>query len=66
MKLCIAKKGFVLLPRRWVVERAFGWAVRFRRLVRNFERLPETIAGMHFVAFAYVPLGTGGPLCDSS
>jgi transposase len=52
VKLPTAKKGFVLLPRRWVVERTFGWAVRFRRLVRDFERLPETVAGMHFVAFA--------------
>ncbi len=46
------KKGFVLLPRRWVVERSFSWATRFRRLVRDYERLPETVAGLHFVAFA--------------
>lgn len=52
VKLSTAKKGFVLLPRRWVVERTFGWAARFRRLARDFERLPETLAGMHFVAFA--------------
>lgn len=52
VKLPQAKKGFVLLPRRWVVERTFGWATRFRRLVRDFERLPETVAGMHFIAFA--------------
>jgi len=52
VKLSTAKKGFVLLPRRWVVERTFGWATRFRRLVRDFERLPETVAGMHFLAFA--------------
>ena len=47
-----AKRGFVLLPRRWVVERDFAWAVRFRRLVKDYERLPETVAGLHFVAFA--------------
>lgn len=47
-----AKRGFVLLPRRWVVERTFAWAARFRRLVRDFERLPATLAGMHFIAFA--------------
>jgi transposase len=52
VKLSTAKKGFVLLPRRWVVERTFGWATRFRRLVRDFERLPETVAGMNFIAFA--------------
>jgi transposase len=47
-----AKRGFVLLPRRWVVERDFAWASRFRRLVKDYERLPETAAGLHFVAFA--------------
>ena len=47
-----AKRGFVLLPRRWVVERSFAWATRFRRLARDYERLPETVAGLHFVAFA--------------
>jgi transposase len=49
-----AKGGFVLLPRRWVVERDFAWASRFRRLVKDYERLPETVAGLHFVAFACV------------
>ena len=52
VKLPEAKKGFVLLPRRWVVERSFGWAARFRRLARDYERLPETLAGLHFLAFA--------------
>jgi transposase len=47
-----AKRGFVLLPRRWVVERDFAWASRFRRLVKDYERLPATLAGLHFVAFA--------------
>jgi transposase len=45
-------RSFVLLPRRWVVERDFAWASRFRRLVRDYERLPQTVAGLHFVAFA--------------
>lgn len=45
-----AKKGFVLLPRRWVVERTFGWLGRFRRLARDYERLAETLAGWHWVA----------------
>ena len=52
IKLQEAKKGFVLLPRRWVVERSFGWLIRFRRLARDYERLPETLAGLHFVVFA--------------
>ncbi|GAB5550245.1 MAG: IS5 family transposase [Sandaracinaceae bacterium] len=46
-----AKRGFVLLPRRWVVERSFGWLARFRRLARDYERLPETLASLHFLAF---------------
>jgi transposase len=45
-----AKKGFVLLPRRWVVERTIGWLARFRRLARDYERLSETLAGWHWVA----------------
>jgi transposase len=52
VKLPEAKKGFVLLPKRWVVERSFSWSTRFRRLVRDYERLPQTIAGLHFVVFA--------------
>ena len=47
-----AKRGFVLLPRRWVVERDFAWTSRFRRLAKDYERLPVTLAGLHFVAFA--------------
>ena len=56
IKLPEAKKGFVLLPRRWVVERSFAWAARFRRLARDYERLPETLAGLHFLAFAILML----------
>jgi transposase len=54
VKLPEAKRGFVLLPRRWVVERSFAWLARFRRLARDYERWPETLAGLHFVAFALV------------
>lgn len=56
IKLPDAKRGFVLLPRRWVVERSFAWVARFRRLVRDYERLPETLAGMHFLSFAVLLL----------
>jgi transposase len=52
VKLPTAKHGFVLLPRRWVVERSFAWMARFRRLARDYERLAETLAGLHFIAFA--------------
>lgn len=51
VKLPEAKKGFVLLPRRWVVERSFGWMSRFRRLARDYERLAETLIGFHLIAF---------------
>lgn len=56
IKLPEAKKGFVLLPRRWVVERSFGWTARFRRLARDYERLPETLAGLTYLAFAMLML----------
>jgi transposase len=56
VKLPQAKKGFVLLPRRWVVERSFAWTARFRRLARDYERLPQTLAGLHFLAFAILLL----------
>lgn len=57
VRLPQAKKGFVLLPRRWVVERSFAWTARFRRLARDYERLPETLAGLHYLAFAILMLG---------
>jgi transposase len=56
VKLPEAKHGFVLLPRRWVVERSFAWTARFRRLARDFERTPETLRGLHFLAFAILML----------
>jgi transposase len=61
-----AKGGFVLLPRRWVVERDFAWASRFRRLVKDYERLPATVAGLHFVAFACLFLHRAIPVLGSS
>src|SRR5246500_4608984 len=66
IKLAEAKKGFVLLPRRWVVERSFGWLNRFRRLTRDYERLPETLAGLHFVVFAILMLAHAVPALHSS
>lgn len=48
----MAKRGFVLLPRRWVVERSFAWAARFRRLARDYERLDISLRGFHHIAFA--------------
>src|SRR3954447_17494578 len=66
VKLPDAKRGFVLLPRRWVVERTFAWMTRFRRLARDFERLPETLAGLHYLAFASLMLPKVIKLLQSS
>lgn len=56
VKLPEAKRGFVLLPRRWVGERSFAWMARFRRLAKDYERLPTTLAGLHFIAFTCLML----------
>src|ERR1700759_732838 len=56
VKLPEAKRGFVLLPRRWVVERSFAWAARFRRLAKDYEVYASTLAGTQFVAFVCLML----------
>ncbi len=67
------------LPRRWVVERTFAWAARFRRLAKDYERLakdyerlakdyerlPETLAGLHYVVFALLMLVRAAHLLQS-
>jgi transposase len=50
VKLDRAKRGFVLLPRRWVIERSFAWTSRFRRLARDYERRPETLKSIYTAA----------------
>jgi transposase len=50
------KGGFVLLPRRWVVERTNAWAARFRRLTRDYERLEKVLVGAHVVAYGMLLL----------
>jgi transposase len=62
VKLPEAKRGFVLLPRRWVVERSFGWAARFRRMAKDYERRSETLVGLHYVAFSLLMLHKAAPL----
>lgn len=58
VKLQEAKKGFVLLPRRWVVERSFAWSARFRRLSRDYERLATSLEGIHWLAFGTLMLNS--------
>jgi transposase len=66
VKLPEARRGFVLLPRRWVVERSFAWASRFRRLARDYERLATTLAGLHYVAYAIIMLQAAAPILAQS
>jgi transposase len=58
VKLAQAKHGFVLLPKRWVVERSFGWAARMRRLSRDYERLASSLKGFHWLAFSFLLLSS--------
>lgn len=53
--------GFAVLPRRWVVERTFSWLMRFRRLVRDYERLPETHEAMIHIAMIAIMLNRLAP-----
>jgi transposase len=66
VKLPEAKRGFVLLRRRWVVERSFAWATRFSRLVKDYERYAKTLAGLHLVAFATIMCKQAMSLTGSS
>lgn len=66
VKLTEAKKGFVLLPKRWVVERSFAWMTRCRRLVKDYERYAATLAGFHVVAFVCLMLARAAELIQSA
>lgn len=66
VKLSEAKKGFVLLPKRWVVERSFAWMTRCRRLVKDYERYAETLAGFHVVAFVCLLLKRAADLMQGA
>jgi len=50
----VGSKGFVLLPRRWVVERTFAWLLRYRRLARDYEYAVETSEAMIYVAMIHL------------
>jgi transposase len=45
-----------------VVERSYGWMSQFRRLARDYERLSETLEGLHYVAFSILMLQKAAPL----
>jgi transposase len=66
VKLTEAKKGFVLLPKRWVVERSFAWMTRCRRLVKDYERYAATLAGFHVVAFVCIMLKRAADLMQGA
>jgi transposase len=66
VRLPKAKRGFVLLPRRWVVERSFAWATRFRRLAKDYEIHASTLAGPHFVAFVCLMLARAAHFIKSA
>ena len=66
VKLPEAKRGVVLLPRRWVVERSFAWAARFRRLAKDYEVYASTLAGLHVVAFVCLMLARAADCVQSA
>jgi hypothetical protein len=65
VKLSAAKQGFGCCP-GGVVERNLGWIARFRRLARDDEHLPETLAGLHFLVFAILMLVQAPSLLQSA
>jgi putative transposase len=48
--------GFVVLPRRWVVERTFAWLGRYRRLSKDYEQLPQASEAMIYAARVHLML----------
>jgi transposase len=66
VKVSEAKRGCVHLPRRWVIERRCAWTARFRRLARDYERLPAVLAGLHVLAFACLMLQQLVPVYSSA
>ena len=50
------KQGFILLPRRWVVERTFAWLDNYRRLRKDYEYLPQSSETMVYLAMTNLML----------
>ena len=66
VKLPEATRGFVLVPRRRVVERTFAWATHRGRLVKDYERYATTLAGLHVIAFVGYMLRQAADLMQSA
>ena len=56
VKRCAKKDGFTVLPRRWIVERTFGWLMRHRRLVRDYERTETSAEAWIYIAMIRIQL----------
>ena len=52
----IGQTGFHVIPKRWIVERTFGWLNRYRRLSKDYEELPETSEVMILIAMTHLML----------
>ena len=50
------EKGFKVLPKRWIVERTFGWLGHFRRLSKDYEYFPERSESMIHIAMIQIML----------
>ncbi|MBI0538396.1 hypothetical protein D9599_22795 [Roseomonas sp. KE2513] len=66
VRLLQVKHGFVLLPRRWLVERTSGWFAHFHRLTRDYERLLEALTSLHLVALTVLLLNRAAELAASA
>ncbi|SIO09092.1 hypothetical protein SAMN05444166_2396 [Singulisphaera sp. GP187] len=62
VRLADATRGFALLPRHWVIEHSVGRAAKFRRLASDYQRISETLAELHYVAFGFLVLHKAAPL----
>ncbi len=49
-------QGFVLLPKRWIVERTFGWLENYRGLAKDYEFCPRSSEGMIYMAMLHLML----------
>ena len=58
------EKGFKVVPKRWVVERTFGWLGRYRRLSKDYEKLPETSEAMIQMAMIHIMVRRLEPTCQ--